>query len=535
MAGVFLSYDRRDSETARAVAAAIGRAGYAVWWDQDIKGGAQFGKEIEQALADADAVVVLCSQHSLESAWVRDEAAAGRDSGRLVPATIDSSAPPLGFRQYQTIDLSGRKLHANSKSFRALRDAINSVVSVPGSAQIVPLPAPSPDFAFPRPSRRNVVAGVLAVVAVGAGAGLLLRGREEGNSPELEAVFAQAWQAWTQGTTEGTNQAIGLFRRATVINPDNADAWGLLGCALADHASYFAAASERSAFRERSLEAGRRALSIDRKNAYGRTAVAYARPVMGNWLLMEREFRQAMADQPEKWLIPYSLALLLSHVGRMSEAADYFDKLRDNPPTANQYFFHTQALWGSGQVERAERLLEEAESVYRTHASIWQARFDMLLFGGRADAALALVQNEASWPTGMSAEAAAIRTAVAGAVTSRDATQISAANSKLLEQARHSVWAAVRSIQYCCALGLAENAFAITEAYYFSKGFPVPDEEAIAGRSSDVSLTERQTMFLFLPSTRLLRSHQRFTSLVERIGLTDYWQKSGSTPDYRKS
>ena len=47
-------------------------------------------------------MVVLWSKQSVESPWVRDEAAAGRDKGRLVPASIDGTPPaPLSFRQYQ--------------------------------------------------------------------------------------------------------------------------------------------------------------------------------------------------------------------------------------------------------------------------------------------------------------------------------------------------------------------------------------------------------------------------------------------------
>src|SRR5688572_27759398 len=105
MASVFLSYDREDATRARSIAQALEKAGHSVWWDRHIKGGAQYAKEIEQALAAADAVVVLWSERSVESAWVRDEAAAGRDSGRLVPVRLDATSPPLGFRQYQTIDL----------------------------------------------------------------------------------------------------------------------------------------------------------------------------------------------------------------------------------------------------------------------------------------------------------------------------------------------------------------------------------------------------------------------------------------------
>src|SRR5205814_6105833 len=75
MAGVFLSYDRDDSDKARILASALERAGHSVWWDLHVRGGAQFSKVIEEALKAADAVVVLWSKDSIDSAWVRDEAA----------------------------------------------------------------------------------------------------------------------------------------------------------------------------------------------------------------------------------------------------------------------------------------------------------------------------------------------------------------------------------------------------------------------------------------------------------------------------
>jgi hypothetical protein len=78
MASVFLSYDRDDAAKARPLAAALEKAGHSVWWDLRVRGGAQFSKVIEEALQAADAVVVLWSKNSVDSAWVRDEAAAGR-------------------------------------------------------------------------------------------------------------------------------------------------------------------------------------------------------------------------------------------------------------------------------------------------------------------------------------------------------------------------------------------------------------------------------------------------------------------------
>lgn len=106
MARVFLSYVRNDAAKARTLAGALEGAGHSVWWDSNIKGGTEYSKEIEQALNDAEAVVVLWSRNAVNSPWVRDEAAAGRDRGRLVPVRLDETDPPMGFRQYQHIDLS---------------------------------------------------------------------------------------------------------------------------------------------------------------------------------------------------------------------------------------------------------------------------------------------------------------------------------------------------------------------------------------------------------------------------------------------
>ncbi|HET6535334.1 MAG TPA: TIR domain-containing protein [Sphingomicrobium sp.] len=123
MARIFLSYAREDSDAAKQLAEDVGGAGHEVWWDQHIQGGSRFSRAIDQALKDAEAVVVLWSETSVESAWVQDEAAEGRDSGRLVPVLLDTCKPPLGFRQFQSVDMS-RWRGGDSAELTALLDAI---------------------------------------------------------------------------------------------------------------------------------------------------------------------------------------------------------------------------------------------------------------------------------------------------------------------------------------------------------------------------------------------------------------------------
>jgi TolB-like protein len=171
MASVFLSYDHEDVARASSIASALEKAGHSVWWDRQIHGGAEYQTEIETAVQQADAVVVLWSGRSIKSAWVRDEAAEGRDQGKLVPVLLESVKPPMGFRQYQTIDLSDRRASAATQLDQLLRAVAK--MSAASSRQL----APSPAVSRPGIDRRSVLAGgaVAAVAVAGVGGWVLLK------------------------------------------------------------------------------------------------------------------------------------------------------------------------------------------------------------------------------------------------------------------------------------------------------------------------------------------------------------------------
>ena len=162
MGGVFVSYAREDVAKAKTIARALENASFDVWFDEKIFSGSEFSREIEEALARAGAVVVLWSQHSVQSPWVRDEAAEGRDSGRIVPVLLDECRPPIGFRQFQATDLA-------RWSGRGVPPEIDNILAAVGAKPgMSPKARPGPTAAKPpRFSRRAIgTAGALAVVAV---------------------------------------------------------------------------------------------------------------------------------------------------------------------------------------------------------------------------------------------------------------------------------------------------------------------------------------------------------------------------------
>jgi TolB-like protein/Tfp pilus assembly protein PilF len=156
---IFLSYAHGDRAKARRLAELLQQSGYVVWWDALIEGGTRYARSIDEALQAADAVLVLWSQRSIESDWVRDEAAQGRDRHRLVPLSLDGTLPPLGFRQIQAIDLAHWRGRADAPQVEAIRRAVATAVG-----QAPPSPIATQSF-----TRRRVL-------AVGASGGVVLAG-----------------------------------------------------------------------------------------------------------------------------------------------------------------------------------------------------------------------------------------------------------------------------------------------------------------------------------------------------------------------
>ena len=90
MSDIFLSYAREDRDRAETLANALAALGWSVWWDPNIIAGQAFDHAIEAALGETKCVVVLWSHHSIQSEWVKNEAAVAVERDVLVPVMIRS-------------------------------------------------------------------------------------------------------------------------------------------------------------------------------------------------------------------------------------------------------------------------------------------------------------------------------------------------------------------------------------------------------------------------------------------------------------
>lgn len=89
---IFISHAERDRPYATALGKALKDAGESVWEPQGLQPGENWGLKSGEALAGADAIVVLLSPESVATEWVRKEIefaiTSPRLKGRLIPVLV---------------------------------------------------------------------------------------------------------------------------------------------------------------------------------------------------------------------------------------------------------------------------------------------------------------------------------------------------------------------------------------------------------------------------------------------------------------
>ena len=136
MADIFISYFRADKKRARPLAEALEKKGYSVWWDPKIPPGKTFDQVIEEELDSARCVVVLWSEESVQSDWVKEEASEGKRRNILIPVLIDDVTIPLGFKLIQAANLTGWQADTTHSGFTNLLQAVTEIVGPPPAKEL---------------------------------------------------------------------------------------------------------------------------------------------------------------------------------------------------------------------------------------------------------------------------------------------------------------------------------------------------------------------------------------------------------------
>ena len=109
MADIFISYKREDQEEhgrVAPIAEALRAEGYDVFYDVQVPPGSSWERVLQEKMNQARCVLVLWSQASVGSDWVKEEAEMAKHDGKLIPVFLDPVSPPFGFARIEGADLS---------------------------------------------------------------------------------------------------------------------------------------------------------------------------------------------------------------------------------------------------------------------------------------------------------------------------------------------------------------------------------------------------------------------------------------------
>src|SRR5438270_417532 len=183
MADVFISYKREDAARVRKLVAALREAGLAVWWDEDIPPSAPWEATIEQALADAKAVIVCWSPASVASENVRSEARVAREDGRLIQVFLKPCSPPLFFGERQGVDLTRWRGQAEDVRIASI---VNSVHKIAAGEPVDHARRAAHHRATSR--TRIILAAAILLLALGTGSLIVWRDAMDRTQPQVAVL-----------------------------------------------------------------------------------------------------------------------------------------------------------------------------------------------------------------------------------------------------------------------------------------------------------------------------------------------------------
>ena len=377
-------------------------------------------------------------------------------------------------------------------------------------------------------TRRAAVAGVLALGA-GSTLAFALWDKPRGHVPHLLAskLYERGLLMRRSASPMNAMIATSFFKQAVVIDPDFADAWGALAISYtAGKRGYGTGAQDSLAM---ITSTAKRALEIDPNQGEALIAMIETEPDLGHWLDQEIRLRSIVGTHPGLPLAYGRLAMLLASVGRHKEAIPHYQqmlKLEDSLPLG--YFMLAEAQHCAGRDYDADATFEEGWSRFPGHFLLWLMRYNVLLGSKRYGLALEFLRDPRNNPEfGPTEKIRQIRLGIAEALATGNG--LDRQLSIIRQIVASNIEAGPGSVIVLAELGASDLVFDTLEAYHLGgvfadKRFPPPNP-----------LAKRFTTDMFFPGVLALRDNPRYGALTARLGLEDYWKKSGIQPDFRRA
>lgn len=390
-------------------------------------------------------------------------------------------------------------------------------------------PAPTSPVADPVPAvnRRWLIgAGLGAVVATGAIGWHLTSSR----SPDPMAVklVERGNSVMKSARIGSTPEAIRLYTQAVKLDPTYGDGWGALASSYR-HALDGYGKGERLSYPQMVASAADRALALDPAQPDALVAKASIYPEYQNWLTQEKDLRALVRRFPDHWYANARMGILLREVGRFEEALQFSARVvQIDRQLAPAWAGLIRTLTLAGRFHEADAAFDESTFRSSPHPAIWFNRYSTLIESQRFGEAGAFARDMRTMPEEFPPRIGETHARMADTLAQRDKAGIARSLAYIKDNLRDPGYVD-RAAPLLALLGDTSAALQAFSAYLFGG--------SIAGHTYPAPgrLDTRSTQSLFAPSLFSSRGESLFVTILRRSGLEDYWQRSGSQPDFRRN
>jgi DNA-binding winged helix-turn-helix (wHTH) protein/tetratricopeptide (TPR) repeat protein len=377
-------------------------------------------------------------------------------------------------------------------------------------------------------SRREMGAGLVAAGGTALAVAVWLRTRQHVPDPRAVELYRHGQAIQKDGVLETMGEAIKAYKQAVAIDPRYADAWGALALSYRyPVVGPFVRLGDPQEVRA----PARRALALDPGNADARLALITLYPYYRRWQEYEAQLRAFLRDYPDSALGHFRLGQLLLNLGRIEDAVTEANQAIDIDPTRQiAWLYLAYAYYYAGRDDEGDVAIEEARSRWPQAWRLYVNGYYLLLFGKRYSEALAYARDTNRRPRMLGPEIVERYIQQADAFASgRSLAELKKKSRIVFQPASLKIQAPQFAGPGLALLGMVDEMFTFLEAYFLG-GVVNGTRVAPPG-----PLDPRSSYPLFAPAVLSLRSDPRFTSLLARTGLEDYWHKTGIQPDFRRS
>jgi tetratricopeptide (TPR) repeat protein len=383
--------------------------------------------------------------------------------------------------------------------------------------------------AGPPADRRQLLISLGAIAAAGGIGGIWYGSRADPLPPAAVEAMARGKAGIIESTPDSIAAATAAYRQAADAAPGAADPWAFFALTCAYQATT-ADPSLYGTMRSRARAAAHRALAIDPDNGPAHIALVMMLPPDLSLVEFEQALEAARRHDPSSPITAKVIALFHTQVGRAREALAGLEAFEQwAGPNPRTWPIRASTLASLGRDDEADQLFTRSIERWPRHYAVWFPRFKFLMYSGRGERALAMLEDRANRPTGVSDYNFNLCAAQARAIAVPDRTNQNAGLAASLESAARGHGFAENAMLFASHVGALDEAFELAGRLFLHKA-PMPNVRFDKAQGRFTNRARPSTYILFEPAMIAMRRDPRIEAVYRGTGLSSYWQQTGKRP-----